>query len=154
MSHVKGTPGVGTLLSTTSSINFKDHWEVEGETERGREGWRERGRGGERGRANQTNQVCPYLSIGSTGRESKTKLSGNVLGCVPLTTRSTADGRRRQKGGVQGKLWRHKVTKPRTELHQGWSCGGQDFIPRLPSLGQACCLFFLLLLETTPQTQL
>lgn len=51
------------------------------------------------------------------------KLSQNVLGCVPLTTRSTADGGRRQKGGVQGKLWRHKVTKPRTEPHQGWSCG-------------------------------
>lgn len=131
---------------------------VEGETERGREGWRERegwrGRGGERGRANQTNQLCPHLSIGSTGRESKMKLSGNVLGCVPLTTCSTADGGRRQKGGVQGKLWRHKVTKPRTEPHQGWSCGVRILSTTSPVLVKPAVFSFSYLLRQHPKHSL
>lgn len=93
MRHVKGTPGVGTLLSAVSSFNFKDHWES------GR-GCTEGGGGNQRGReASQTNQICPRLSTGSTGRGLKMKLSGNVLGCVPLTVWSTADDRKEKTEG-------------------------------------------------------
>lgn len=45
------------------------------------------------------------------------KLSGSVLGCVPLTVWSTADGGRRQKGCVQGKPWGQKVTEQTVEPH-------------------------------------
>lgn len=124
---------------------------VEGETESGREGWREGEGWRESGRANQTNQISPHLSIGSTGRESKMKLSGNVLGCVPLTTCSTADGGRRQKGGTQGNLWRHKVSKPRTETHQGWSCGVRILSTVSPVLVRPSVFSFSDLLRQHPK---
>jgi hypothetical protein len=52
------------------------------------------------------------------------KLSGNILGCVPLTVWSTADGGRRQKGGVQGGLWGYTVTRD--------ALLGSEFYPRSP----------------------
>lgn len=52
MSRVKGTPGVGPLLSATPPFNFKDHWESgRGGAEKGVE--REEGRGRE-GQPNQS----------------------------------------------------------------------------------------------------
>lgn len=91
------------------------------------------GRGGEGsregGKANQTNQICPPLSTGSTGREWKMELSGNVLGCVPLTMWSTADGGRRRKGGVQGKLWGYTVTRDDLLGSEFYPQSPQPFLP-------------------------
>lgn len=67
MSHVKGTPGVGTLLSTASSINFKDHWES-GRGNRKGEGGLEREGGVEREGGPITPiryaLICPLVPLG------------------------------------------------------------------------------------------